>query len=334
MTTAPTHPQQRGRAGVDRQPPPAPRRPRPPTSAPTATTPQIVTSLGAYADHESLANVRPANPSTILLTVFNASTVRGQAKAVTDELRAAGFESMLASGNDPLYPASDLGCVAQIRYGPAGAAAARTVLLVAPCAQLVVDSRVDDSVDLALGGRYIYDSVSSDGQGPAQGHPGGGDPAGRDRGADRGRQAVAADPRVAHRQPARADGRPALTATPGADADCAVCGIRISTISRTPRPDPGGDPSRDRPPAPNRPNRRGARVATEPARHGIRHRHRRHRDQGRHRRPARRRADRRAVPAATPRSRRPRRRSPRPPARSPRTSTTRARSASTFPAWC
>jgi hypothetical protein len=133
-----------------------------PTTTTTETTPQIVTSLGAYADHESLANVRPANPSTILLTVFNASTVRGQAKAVADELRAAGFESMLASGNDPLYPASDLGCVAQIRFGPAGAAAARTVLLVTPCAQLVVDSRIDDSVDLALGGRYIYDSVGQD----------------------------------------------------------------------------------------------------------------------------------------------------------------------------
>ena len=34
------------------------------------------------------------------------------------------------------------------------------MLLVAPCAQLVVDSRVDDTVDLALGARYIYDSVS------------------------------------------------------------------------------------------------------------------------------------------------------------------------------
>jgi LytR cell envelope-related transcriptional attenuator len=132
----------------------------PTETTPTSTTPPIVTSLGAYADHESLANVRPGNPSTILLTVVNASTVRGQAKAVADELRAAGFESMLASGNDPLYPAADLRCVAQIRFGPAGAAAARTVLLVAPCAQLVVDSRVDDSVDLALGGRFIYDSVS------------------------------------------------------------------------------------------------------------------------------------------------------------------------------
>ena len=128
----------------------------------TDTTAQINTSLGAYADHESLAAVRPADPSTILLRVYNSSTVRGQAKAVTDELRAAGFESILDGANDPLYPAADLRCVAEIRFGPAGAAAARTALLVAPCAQLVVDSRIDDSVDLALGGRYIYDSVSQE----------------------------------------------------------------------------------------------------------------------------------------------------------------------------
>jgi hypothetical protein len=130
------------------------------SAAAPETTAQIVTSLGAYADHESLAAVRPANPSTIALRVYNSSSTRGQAKAVTDELRAAGFESILGGANDPLYPAADLRCVAQIRFGPAGAAAARTVLLVAPCAQLVVDTRVDDSVDLSLGARYIYDSVS------------------------------------------------------------------------------------------------------------------------------------------------------------------------------
>jgi hypothetical protein len=132
------------------------------TEPSAATSSQVVTSLGAYADHESLAAVRPANPSTVVLRVYNSSAVRGQAKAVTDELRAAGFESIMGSANDPLYPAADLRCVAQIRFGAAGAAAARTVLLVAPCAQLVVDSRVDDSVDLALGGRYIYDAVSQD----------------------------------------------------------------------------------------------------------------------------------------------------------------------------
>ena len=158
-TTAPTtRSVASGQATASAATPPPPET----TAASTVTTEPIITSLGAYTEHASLEAVRPANPSIVVLTVFNASSVRGQAKAVTDELRAAGFESIKASSNDPLYPAADLQCVAQIRYGPAGAAAARTVLLVAPCAQLVLDSRVDDSVDLALGGRYLYGSVNDD----------------------------------------------------------------------------------------------------------------------------------------------------------------------------
>ena len=132
------------------------------TGAATKPAPAVITSLGVYTEHASLEAVRPANPATIALQVYNASTVRGQALAVTDELRAAGFESIKDGANDPLYPAADLGCVAQIRFGAAGAAAARTMLLVAPCAQLVLDSRVDDSVDLALGGRYLYGPVSNE----------------------------------------------------------------------------------------------------------------------------------------------------------------------------
>lgn len=133
-----------------------------PAPSSTATTTSVATTLGAYLDHSVLASVRPANPATIPLQVYNASPVRGQAKAVTDELRVAGFESIKDGANDPLYPASDLRCVAQIRFGPAGAAAARTVLLVSPCAQLVQDSRVDDSVDLSLGGRYLYSALSDE----------------------------------------------------------------------------------------------------------------------------------------------------------------------------
>ena len=195
-TTAPTTRSVASDASAGRQPPHADDRRRQPDAA-AATTSQILTTLGGYADHESLAAVRPANPSTVLLRVYNSSSVRGQAKAVTDELRAAGFESILDGANDPLYPAADLRCVAQIRFGQAGAAAARTVLLVAPCAQLVVDCRVDDSVDLALGGRYIYDSVSRADPGRTEGDQRRGHPAGRDRGPDRGRQAAAADPAAA-----------------------------------------------------------------------------------------------------------------------------------------
>lgn len=124
------------------------------TTATSAT--EITTSMGEFTDKNTLASTRPADPSLVQVRVFNASQSRGLAKTVTEQLRSAGFESILPPANDPLYPASDLRCVGEIRYGRAGAAAARTVLLVAPCSQLIVDDRFDDSVDLALGALYAY----------------------------------------------------------------------------------------------------------------------------------------------------------------------------------
>lgn len=133
-----------------------------PTTSATSTSPTIVTKLGTFVEPEDLADTRPADPARIALRVYNASTVTGQAKTVTDELRSAGFAAIGQQANDPLYPASDLRCFGEIRYGFAGAAAARTVLLVAPCMQLVVDERQDDSVDLALGKLYELQSVSDE----------------------------------------------------------------------------------------------------------------------------------------------------------------------------
>lgn len=122
----------------------------------TASTTPIITSLGSFAGTGSLTGVRPADPAIITVQVFNASTTRGQAKTVTNDLRTNGFTSILGGANDPLYPAFDLACTSEIRYGQAGTAAARTLLLVAPCAQLVLDNRISDSVDLALGARYNF----------------------------------------------------------------------------------------------------------------------------------------------------------------------------------
>ncbi len=126
------------------------------TSSATPTTTAIKTSLGRFAGPDSLTGVRPSDPATITLQVFNAGSARGQAKTVTNELRADGFTSVLAAANDPLYPAADLVCTAEIRYGQAGTSAARTLLMVEPCAQLVLDDRISDSVDLALGARYDF----------------------------------------------------------------------------------------------------------------------------------------------------------------------------------
>ena len=42
-------------------------------------------------------------------------------------------------------------CVGQLRFGPAGQGAARTLTLVLPCTELVRDDRTDDTVDIAVG---------------------------------------------------------------------------------------------------------------------------------------------------------------------------------------
>ena len=132
----------------------------PKTTATTATTTSVKTSLGSFANANSLTGVRPADPASIGLTVYNASTSTGVAKTVTNDLRTAGFQSIQPADNDPLYKHSDLRCTAEIRYGQAGTAAARTLLLVQPCAQLVLDDRLIDTVDLALGNNHTYAPLS------------------------------------------------------------------------------------------------------------------------------------------------------------------------------
>jgi hypothetical protein len=55
--------------------------------------------------------------------------------------------------NDPLYD-DTMSCRAQIRFGPRGTAAARTLSLVEPCAELIRDNRKDATVDIAIGQQF------------------------------------------------------------------------------------------------------------------------------------------------------------------------------------
>lgn len=128
----------------------------------TSSSVAISTTLGAFTTPDSLAATRPADPGSVPVRVLNASTVTGQAKTLTDELRSAGFAAVGQQANDPLYPAADLRCYGEIRYGYAGLAEARTVLIVAPCAQLVLDDRADNSVDLSLGRLYELKGISDE----------------------------------------------------------------------------------------------------------------------------------------------------------------------------
>lgn len=144
-------------AGAPRPGSPA-RIPSPRPSAPA--TASATTTLGTFVAPALLAATRPADPATVALRVVNASTARGQAGTVTKDLQDAGFASIDKPDNDTLYPGSDLVCATEVRFGPAGMAQARTVLFVAPCAQLIMDNRADQRVDLALGRNYRYVPVS------------------------------------------------------------------------------------------------------------------------------------------------------------------------------
>jgi len=102
----------------------------------------------------ALDGVAPAPPQLVRVQVLNGNGQRGEAGIVTAGLTELGFVPAAEPANDPLHPTFELTCHGQIRFGAAGMAAARTLSLVVPCAELVRDARPDDVVDLALGTEF------------------------------------------------------------------------------------------------------------------------------------------------------------------------------------
>jgi len=110
-----------------------------------------VAGAGAPQASDALDDQQAAAPGEVRVKVLNAAGQRGQAQLAAAELGELGIAEAAPPDNDPFYPAQDLSCVGQIRYGPDGASAARTLSLVVPCAELVPDGRTGGEVDLALG---------------------------------------------------------------------------------------------------------------------------------------------------------------------------------------
>jgi hypothetical protein len=130
-----------------------------PTAGVAAGRPAPV-PLGQRQSHNALDRVEPAALPSTRVRVFNANDQRGQAAQVAAQLNSLGFTSPsdLQAGNDAVYVNQDMQCFSQIRYGPAGRAAAASLQLFAPCSELIQDTRTDDTVDLALGTLYSADS--------------------------------------------------------------------------------------------------------------------------------------------------------------------------------
>lgn len=114
--------------------------------APTAGPPP-----GTVLTPRSLDAVAPVPASTVKVRVLNAGGQRGQANLVAAQLGDLGFAHGAAPENDPLFPTGNMICKGQIRFGSSGEAAASTVALVVPCAELVRDARTDAGVDVAVG---------------------------------------------------------------------------------------------------------------------------------------------------------------------------------------
>ncbi|GAB2937225.1 hypothetical protein GCM10027047_37220 [Rhodococcus aerolatus] len=129
--------------------------PSPASAAPGAAvspTP-VPTPPGQVIDPAQLDAVAPLPPSQVFVRVLNANGQRGQAATVSADLTDYGFTPAPVdpAANDTVYTSQNMACVGQIRFGPTGAAAARTLGLAVPCAELVQDTRPDGGVDLALG---------------------------------------------------------------------------------------------------------------------------------------------------------------------------------------
>lgn len=107
--------------------------------------------FGTQLGRQALDTTAPAPPGQVQVRVLNAGGQRGQAGLVTLALEKLGFQQAAPPANDAFYPNQNLRCDGQIRFGPDGAAAARTLSLVDPCAQLVRDERQGATVTFSLG---------------------------------------------------------------------------------------------------------------------------------------------------------------------------------------
>lgn len=106
---------------------------------------------GELLDRDALDGVAPLPPPAVLVRVLNAGGQRGQANLVKAQLGDRSFGSAGLPDNDPFYPDGEMECFGQVRFGPAGEAAASTVTVVLPCLQLVRDERADATVDVSVG---------------------------------------------------------------------------------------------------------------------------------------------------------------------------------------
>lgn len=136
------------------------------TETVACNAPPSPADAGSVVDAATVTATQPVPLGSTRVRVFNANGQGGQAAEIAADLSEFGFASApdVQVGNDPVYVDQNMECNSQIRFGPAGLAAAGTVALVAPCAEFVQDAREDDTVDLALGNNFRALQPNTDGE--------------------------------------------------------------------------------------------------------------------------------------------------------------------------
>jgi hypothetical protein len=109
---------------------------------------------GEVVAADQLADTAPVAAGAVKIRALNAGGQRGRANLVATQLGDLGFTEAAPPANDPVYPDANLACRGQIRFGPTGVGAARTLSIVLPCNELIRDTRGDDTVDLAVGNAF------------------------------------------------------------------------------------------------------------------------------------------------------------------------------------
>ena len=104
--------------------------------------------------HGALRGIAPRPPAEVSVQVLNASSKLGQAGRTTGTLRELGFTQLGKPANDQAYATQEADCHGQIRFGPNGKAAARTISLLEPCLELIKTNRKDAGVDLVIGSDF------------------------------------------------------------------------------------------------------------------------------------------------------------------------------------
>ena len=105
-------------------------------------------------------SVVPA-PGAVTVTVLNSTDKTGLAAQVTGFLTTDGFKT--GTPTNDTSARSPVAGVAEIRFGPTGAAAAKLLMFYVPGATLVPDAtKTDASIDLAVGAKYTAVASTTD----------------------------------------------------------------------------------------------------------------------------------------------------------------------------